>query len=110
LGLFHYSARKGENDPNLGDLNWVDHNAVAANLVHRFVLDPNVLNDKHLHFDNSVHCELYKFRTTISATPNCSVQGRSNVVNVNTVGASRQQYRCVNYLYQCYKQVRFRSL
>ena len=105
LGQFHYSARKGENDPNLGD-----PSSVAANLVHHIVVVPNVLNDKHLHFDTSVHCELNKVRTTTSATHNCSVQGCSYVVNVNTVGASRQQYLCVHYLYQCYKQVRFRSL
>jgi len=110
LGLCHYSASKVENDPNLGDLNWIVHNAVAANLVHHILVDPNVFNDKNLHFDTTFHCELNKFRTTISSTHNCSVQGCSYVVNANTVGASRQQYRCVNYLYQCYKQVRFRSL
>jgi len=68
------------------------------------VLDCNVLKDNRLHFIALVHCELNKFRTTTSATSNCSVQGRSRVVNVNTVVASRQQCYCAHFKSQRYKQ------
>jgi hypothetical protein len=50
LGLFNYSARKGENHPNLGDPNWIDHNDVAVNLLRYVVVALNVLEDNWLHF------------------------------------------------------------
>jgi len=45
LGLFIYSARKGENHPNLGDPNWIDHNDVAVNLFRYIFVALNVLED-----------------------------------------------------------------
>ena len=82
---FIFSGRKEKNDPNLGDRNWVYHNVVAPNLVGHIVVDPNILDDDLLHFIALVHCELNKIRTTNTGTSNCTFQGRSLAVKVNTV-------------------------
>ena len=92
----YFSGRKGENYPNLGVPNWVDHNVVAPNLVDPIVVNPNILDDNLLHFIAVVQSELSKFRTATSGTSNCIVHGRSCVVKVNTVVVGRQQYHCAH--------------
>ena len=96
---FVFSGRKEKNDSNLGDPNWVYHNVVAPNLVDHIVVDPNILDDNLLRFIALVHCELNKIRTANTGTSNCSFQGRSRAVKVNTllpVGNSTTM--CMRYL------------
>jgi hypothetical protein len=79
------------------DPNSVDHNVVATNLVDPVVVDPNILDDNLLYFIALVQSELSQFRTATGWKSDCSVQGRSRAVKVNTVLVIRQQYHCAHY-------------